>query len=129
MTNILTDKIGSLEIITLDRPEVLNALNSEMVLALRQKLKEIGENPDIAAVFIKGSGDKAFCAGGDIKSARLGAMAVREGAHSLVKSLNSLSRNMHSIKSCIILKFRPFPLWTESLWVVALESPERAVTG
>lgn len=79
MTNLLFDRNASLETITLDRPEVLNALNGEMVRALSDKLADIQKDQQIQAVFIKGAGGKAFCAGGDIKAARLGAMAIKEG--------------------------------------------------
>ncbi len=78
MTNIIFNRRDDIEIITLDRPEALNALNSEMVDALLERMAELEKNQP-KAVFIDGAGDRAFCAGGDIKAARLGAIAVREG--------------------------------------------------
>lgn len=79
MTNLIFERIGNIEVITLDRPEVLNALNGEMVKALSSGLGALEGDVSVKAVFVKGAGDRAFCAGGDIKSARLGAMAVKEG--------------------------------------------------
>ncbi|WP_394176649.1 enoyl-CoA hydratase/isomerase family protein [Thalassotalea litorea] len=51
---------------TLNSAKSLNALSHEMVLKLLPKLLQWQENPDIAMVMIQGSGEKAFCAGGDI---------------------------------------------------------------
>ena len=52
--------------ITLNRPEARNALSDELTPALRRMVKERGEDPDVGAIVITGSG-AAFCAGGDIK--------------------------------------------------------------
>lgn len=56
-------KIG---VITLNSPKSLNALSSEMVTLLYPKLITWQQQKDIAAVFLQGEGEKAFCAGGDI---------------------------------------------------------------
>jgi len=53
-------------IITLNRPEARNALSDELTPALRRMVKERGEDPDVGALLITGSGT-AFCAGGDVK--------------------------------------------------------------
>ena len=50
----------------LDRPEKLNALNTEQVGALAQRCREI-ERSDAGVVILSGEG-KAFCAGGDIEA-------------------------------------------------------------
>ena len=57
---------GQLGVITLNRPKALNALTHEMAIALEQKLRDWGGDDAVAAVLIKGAGDKAFCAGGDV---------------------------------------------------------------
>jgi len=56
-------KIG---LITLNSPKSLNALSSDMVALLYPKLVTWQQQQDIAAVFLQGEGEKAFCAGGDI---------------------------------------------------------------
>ncbi len=56
-------KIG---LITLNSPKSLNALSSDMVALLYPTLVTWQQQQDIAAVFLQGEGDKAFCAGGDI---------------------------------------------------------------
>ena len=53
---------------TLNRPEQLNALTLDMIKALDDKLAEWAGDSSIRAVMIFGTGDKAFCAGGDIRA-------------------------------------------------------------
>ncbi len=64
----LSGKRGDIGEILLDRPRALNSLNKKMCMALRAQLNEWQKDEDIKAVIIKGSGDRAFCAGGDVKS-------------------------------------------------------------
>ena len=53
--------------ITFNRPDALNALNLEMVVAIQACLDEWVIDDSVAAVLIYGAADKAFCAGGDIR--------------------------------------------------------------
>lgn len=53
--------------ITINRPERRNAMAVSTVRALTESFVEAGEDPDVWAVVVTGSGDKAFCAGGDLK--------------------------------------------------------------
>ena len=57
---------GRLGLITLNRPKALNALNREMCMAINAKLEAWAEDEMIGAVAIRGAGDRAFCAGGDV---------------------------------------------------------------
>lgn len=54
--------------LTLNRPGGLNAINLEMVRSLQQQLDAWVEDPQVKAVVLRGAGEKAFCAGGDIRS-------------------------------------------------------------
>jgi len=63
---ILFSQKGSVGLVTLNRPKALNALTHEMCLALDAQLKLWGEEDTIKAVLVEGTGDRAFCAGGDI---------------------------------------------------------------
>jgi enoyl-CoA hydratase/carnithine racemase len=56
-------KIG---VVTLNSPKSLNALSGEMVALIYPQLMKWQQQIDIAAVFLQGEGEKAFCAGGDI---------------------------------------------------------------
>ena len=65
---ILIEKRSRLGLITLNRPEALNALTLAMVRSMRAALDCWVSDPEIASVAIRGAGTKAFCAGGDILS-------------------------------------------------------------
>jgi len=55
-----------LAVITLNSPKSLNALSGDMISLLYPQLVSWQQQADIAAVFLQGEGEKAFCAGGDI---------------------------------------------------------------
>jgi len=52
-------------VLTLNRPERLNALNGEMSVQVHRILSEVATDPDVGAVVLTGAG-RAFCAGGDV---------------------------------------------------------------
>lgn len=54
--------------VTINRPERRNALDAEHYEGLSQAWQEVRDNPDIRVAIITGAGDKAFCAGADLKS-------------------------------------------------------------
>ncbi len=72
MTQVVTfqeldcDNGKKIAVATLNSPRSLNALSGEMIDLLYPKLKQWQIQHDIAAVFLQGEGEKAFCAGGDI---------------------------------------------------------------
>ncbi|CAB3402404.1 unnamed protein product [Caenorhabditis bovis] len=63
---VLVNKHDTKRIITLNRPKALNALNLDMVREIYPQMREWNDTEDVNLVIIKGSGDKAFCAGGDV---------------------------------------------------------------
>lgn len=63
----LSGKEGHIGRLTLNRPEALNALTENMCLEILQVLKTWEKTPELRFVIIKGAGEKAFCAGGDIR--------------------------------------------------------------
>lgn len=65
--NILTERKNSILIVTLNRPRYMNALNLETLQEGRKVLDEVYFDPEVRAVIITGAGDKAFCAGADLK--------------------------------------------------------------
>lgn len=68
-SEILFEQRGPIGIVTLNRPDRLNALSTGMVTAMRGKLEQWGLDRSVAAVVVRGAGEKAFCAGGDIRAA------------------------------------------------------------
>lgn len=65
---VLFARHGRLGRITLNRPGALNALTLGMAEAMDAQLRNWAEDGAIAAVFVTGAGEKAFCAGGDIRA-------------------------------------------------------------
>jgi 2-(1,2-epoxy-1,2-dihydrophenyl)acetyl-CoA isomerase len=59
---------GRVLVITLNRPDMLNAINLELARELCQIAEQTQQNPDIGAIILTGAGDKAFCAGGDLQA-------------------------------------------------------------
>jgi enoyl-CoA hydratase/carnithine racemase len=64
---VLTWREGVVGRVRLNRPGALNALNHNMVKLIRAALAEWQDSPEIMAIIMDGAGDKAFCAGGDIR--------------------------------------------------------------
>ena len=59
---------GALGRVHLNSPSTFNALTRDMCIAFRAKLLEWADDPAIGAVAVSGEGDRAFCAGGDIRA-------------------------------------------------------------
>lgn len=88
------DRVAGALRITLNRPEVLNALSFELLDALRAALEGPAAEPEVRAVLLTGAG-RAFCAGADLRSTRLDADigAVLESRyHPVVRALTGLPK-------------------------------------
>ena len=60
------EKEGRIAILTINRPEVMNAVNVEVVRELHQALVSFRDDPELWVGIITGAGEKAFCAGADV---------------------------------------------------------------
>ncbi|MBI4445643.1 MAG: enoyl-CoA hydratase/isomerase family protein [Acidobacteria bacterium] len=68
-------------LLTLNRPEVLNALNNETLDELEKAFHELNASESAGAVILTGAGEKAFCAGADVRElAKLDALGARHQA-------------------------------------------------
>ncbi|QRG05389.1 enoyl-CoA hydratase/isomerase family protein [Xanthobacter dioxanivorans] len=65
---VLLEEKGEAGVITLNRPKALNALNLAMVREILPRLRSWAKDPAVTRVIIKAAGEKAFCAGGDVRS-------------------------------------------------------------
>ena len=72
--NLIVEKRGAVAIVTVNRPDKLNALSEAMLDATLAHLRRCTTDPDVGAVLLTGAG-RAFCAGGDV-SAMSGAGAA-----------------------------------------------------
>jgi enoyl-CoA hydratase len=66
--DLLVRSDGALRRITLNRPQALNALTLDMAIAMTALLREWASDPNVGAVLLDGAGERAFCAGGDIRA-------------------------------------------------------------
>jgi enoyl-CoA hydratase len=64
--NLLLERDGASAIVTINRPKVLNALNSQTIDELRRAMLELRHDNSVRAVVITGAGEKSFVAGADI---------------------------------------------------------------
>jgi enoyl-CoA hydratase len=78
-SHLLFTLSGRLQTVTLNRPLALNALNDDMI----RGIERLCEQNDDHTLLITGAGDRAFCAGGDIKAAYAGGRSARAGAGSM----------------------------------------------
>ncbi|MEE2880394.1 MAG: enoyl-CoA hydratase/isomerase family protein [Chloroflexota bacterium] len=68
--HILVDKEDGVAIITLNRPEVLNAMNRKLGSELHESVLELNNDDEVGCIVLTGSGQRAFSAGGDIHEQR-----------------------------------------------------------
>jgi len=66
-TNISVQKEERIAYITIDRPEVRNALNADTLEEIVASLTELENDPNVGCIVFTGAGDKSFAAGADIK--------------------------------------------------------------
>jgi E-phenylitaconyl-CoA hydratase len=100
---IRTEKHDDVLLLTIDRPEAANALDPDSMIALRDRLTGFRDDPTLAVAVLTGAGEKAFCAGADLKQTRApdlpyaaAALApyeqgVREGAYVRAITLSELA--------------------------------------
>ena len=67
MSEALIERRGHLALITLNRPERRNALSRALLLSLGEIGRELTQDPSVRAVVLTGAGNRAFCAGADLK--------------------------------------------------------------
>ena len=65
---ILLDREGGLATLTINRPRALNALTLDNYRRFAPALRAWAEDPSVHAVIVRGAGERAFCAGGDVRA-------------------------------------------------------------
>jgi enoyl-CoA hydratase len=79
--NLLVDRDGPVVLVTINRPRVLNALNTQTLDELRRVVLDLKQDDGVRVIVVTGAGEKAFVAGADINElAVLSAAAGREHA-------------------------------------------------
>lgn len=75
MSTILYETKGTIARLTINRPEAMNAFDLPTARLLAQRLREFDADPALRVAIITGAGDKAFCAGADLKKMHGGSHA------------------------------------------------------
>jgi enoyl-CoA hydratase/carnithine racemase len=76
---VLVEEKDQVLILTLNRPEIMNSFNFAQLHALKEQIESVRFRPEVRVVIITGAGDKAFCAGADLKErATLSDIKVKE---------------------------------------------------
>lgn len=79
LVEIIPAASGTIGVITLNAEKTLNSLSLEMVRVLHSTLEEWANNDELLVVVLKGQGERAFCAGGDIQALYHSATHPKEG--------------------------------------------------
>ena len=95
--NILSNIENRTAVITINRPESLNALNSKTIQELSHLFSELNDNSEVRVIILTGSGEKSFVAGADIKEfSDFGTSAAedlaRNGQNILFNKIENMSK-------------------------------------
>ena len=75
---VLRERRGHIEVLTINRPEARNAINRATAVALSDALDEVELDDDVWVVVLTGAGDKAFSAGMDLKAFATGEFPITD---------------------------------------------------
>jgi enoyl-CoA hydratase/carnithine racemase len=75
---VLVERRGAVAVVTLNRPDKRNAINSALGAALARAIEDLDDDEDVSCIVITGAGDRAFCAGADMAE-RVAEMDVSAG--------------------------------------------------
>ena len=95
---IKVNKEDKVAVLTINRPDSLNSVNKQLHTELEDIFGDVARDEDVDVVVFTGAGEKAFCAGGDVKS-----MGEREfGAQTTVRTGKRLIHNLLEVEQPII---------------------------
>ena len=94
--------------IKLHRPEVLNVLDLEMILDIKNQLNKWKEDSRLSVVFLHGEGEKAFCAGGDVKGIYSSIISARQKKEDPGKAVQPFFENEYRLN--YLIHIYPFPI-------------------
>ncbi len=105
MSVVLTTNENSIRIITLNRPDKRNALNDELVAALKEALNEADADESVKCIVISGAG-KDFCSGADLSALQKIATASHEENLEDARSLGELYKLIRRVRQPVIAAVR-----------------------
>ncbi|XP_020931923.1 3-hydroxyisobutyryl-CoA hydrolase, mitochondrial isoform X2 [Sus scrofa] len=98
---VLLERKGCAGVITLNRPKFLNALNLSMIQQIYPQLKKWEQDPETFLIIMKGAGEKAFCAGGDIR-------VISENTKTNPKMVQDFFREEYMLNNAIDSCLKPY---------------------
>ena len=101
MPDILESVEDGVAILTLNRPESLNALSEEIRVGMRDGIYKFGHDPKIGCIVVTGTG-RGFCAGGDVKSMAGRSAKVFEDRAEQIRNSNNIALMMNNVPKPII---------------------------
>lgn len=105
MSVVLTTKENSIRIITLNRPDKRNALNDELVAALKEALNEADADESVKCIVISGAG-KDFCSGADLSALQKISTASHDENLEDARSLGELYKLIRRVRQPVIAAVR-----------------------
>jgi enoyl-CoA hydratase len=95
--NLLVEIENKIAVVTLNRPQALNALNKDLLGDISNFLDEAQNNPEIRVIILTGSGEKSFVAGADIKEfsdfgGEQGEALARQGQENVFNKLENFPK-------------------------------------
>jgi enoyl-CoA hydratase/carnithine racemase len=99
---LLAEVRAGVATITLNRPEALNALSYDMLRGLRAWLDAWEKDEGVRLIVLRGAGDKAFCAGGDVRALHDGFKAAHPGHRDFFEIEYALDYRIHAYPKTIV---------------------------
>ncbi len=117
-------------VVTINRPDALNALNLELLTDLRTRLAELADDHSARTVVLTGAGERAFAAGADIKY--MSGLGAEEAREALERSVVYAAARM--IQTAYEYMFYAPQITTSALYLLQLslnilKSPREATAG
>ncbi|NGF76189.1 enoyl-CoA hydratase [Fluviicola sp. SGL-29] len=106
--NILAEKNGQIQLITINRPAQLNALNKETIEELSQAIQAAEQDTTVGVIILTGSGEKSFVAGADIKE--FAHFTIAEGGELAQKGQQTLFDLVENLSKPVIAAVNGFAL-------------------
>jgi enoyl-CoA hydratase/carnithine racemase len=109
---LLVDIRNHIAHLTLNRPQALNSLTHGMVQAMTQLLADWAKDDNVKAIVVRGAGEKAFCAGGDIRTLYDTALRRDQSEQQFFREEYELDFNIHRY---LIRTGKPYVAWMDGI--------------
>lgn len=105
---VLVTREGRTAVVTINRPNQLNALNADTIAKLSSTMRELEGDESVRAIVLTGSGEKSFVAGADIKE--FANFSIEEGKELARRGHESLFNTIENLKKPVIAAVNGFAL-------------------